>query len=188
MTEVCLCNVPFLDTNYENVVNFKSKSDMINYFNGRANKRVNLNIRYDSSLSNIVVPYPVQNLNHCNYLFFKDITDKYYFYFVLDKQIRNQENTILYLKLDVFNTYQFDVRYLDSFIDRCHTNRWTSDNFPILNTVDENLDYGEIIQLYPSETICKFNDSVVITATVPIGKVQSSSGVGGGSSGGSTGD
>lgn len=183
MTEICLCNIPFLDVNYENVINFKNKNDMVNYFNARTNKRLNLNIRYDTSLNNITIPIPVQDLNNCNYLFFKDVTNKYYFYFVLDKQIKNTENTILYLKLDVFSTYQFDVRYLDSFIDRCHSNRWTSDNFPILNTVDENLDYGEIIQLYPSETIVKFNDSVVITSTVPLGKIQSSNGSGGGQGG-----
>lgn len=184
MVELCLCDIPFLDITYENVINFREKEHMLNYFNKRTIKRLDVNIRYDSSLSSITIPIKIENLNNCNYLYFKDITNKYYYYFILDKQIRNGNNTILYLKLDVFNTYQFDVRYLDSFVDRCHTNRWTSDNFPILNTVDENLDYGEIVQLYPSETISEFNDSIVITSTVPLGKVQSSSG---GSEGGGTG-
>lgn len=179
MITVNLANIAVLDINYENVINFLNQEQQLNYFNKYTVTRETLNIKYDSSLSVITVHKNITELDKVNYLFFKDITNKYYFYFVTDKQIVNEENTLLYLKLDVFSTYQFDVTYYDSFVDRCHVDRWV-EGFPTLNTIDEGLDMGEIEQLGQPVKICDFNDSIIITSTVPMGKIPNSGGSGGG--------
>lgn len=184
MITIFLATINVLDINYENVINFLNLEQQLNYFNRFTVTHVTQNIRYDSSLSMITVNKNISELDKVNYLFFKDPNGKYYFYFVTDKQIKNEQNTMLYVKLDVFSTYQFDVTYYDSFVDRCHVDRWV-EGFPTLNTIDEGLDMGEIEQLGDPIKICDFNDSVIITATVPIGKLPNS---GGGGGGGGTGD
>lgn len=175
LVDINFLNLSSLDSNYENVINFNTIDEMNSYIDSHILFTKKENIRYDSSLSEIVLSEPISNLLNYSYLFIKDpYTNKRYYYFILDRQVVNEKNTRLYLKLDVFNTYQFDVTYLTSFVERCHMPRWTKNLYPYSYNCDEGLDYGEIVQVSNPIDICKFNDSIVICSTVPLGKVKSS--------------
>ena len=53
----------------------------------------------------------------------------------------NDNMTDVYIKLDVFQTYQFDFQYKKCFVEREHVN----DDTVGLHTVPENLETGEYI-------------------------------------------
>ena len=53
----------------------------------------------------------------------------------------NDEMTEIYIETDVFQTWQFDIIYKETYIEREHTNNDTVGN----NTVAEGVDTGEYI-------------------------------------------
>lgn len=177
MTKCRLISMPNLSPSYDNSITCYSYDAKMKYFNSQPFKEVDLNMKRDGARDFIVVKEDLHNLRNYDYLFYNG-NDRTYFYFITEKAVEVGSNTRLYLELDVWVTYYHDCDFLESFIDRCHQDRWI-DNFPVLNTVDENLDYGEIIQDGDPETLFKFNDSIIITSSVPLGKVESGSSEGG---------
>jgi hypothetical protein len=43
---------------------------------------------------------------------------------------------------DPYQTYQFELNFLPSFVEREHCQRWNADGTPVINTVPENLEIG----------------------------------------------
>lgn len=165
MVQIKLMTVPFLDTNYNNVVDFKNKSEMVTFFKSRKGILFNKNIKAHSNLNSIALPKGINELQVYDYL----TVDYKYFYFIVSKQVINDNNTTLYLQLDVFNTYFYDTYFMASFVDRCHVPRWI-DNLPTFNIEDEGINYGDYVQS-SKEVIAKHNDSLVVISSVPMGKV-----------------
>lgn len=182
MTTIYLCKIPFIDIDYSNVLQFNSESSRRNYFLSKSDLNFDINLRKGVSTNSIALPTRLSRLLNYDYLFF-NYGGKDYFYFINDKEQINEENSTIFISKDVFTTHQFDVDYLDSFIDRCHVNRWEG-NKPTRNTVEEGIDFGENIQI-DEEIIKEFSDSVIMASSVPIGRLSTS---GGSSSGGGTGN
>lgn len=178
--EINFCSLPFLDSGHENTIDFESLDSQKNYFISKTLFSIDINVKPDSIRDSITINQNIYKFNDVDYVWFIG-EGRRNFYFVTGKEYVNPNNTTLYLKLDVFQTYLFNYNILDSFVDRCHVPRWV-DGFPTLHTIDEGLDMGEIEQVGEPIKICDFNDSIVITSTVPIGKVPN---VGGGGTGGS---
>lgn len=181
--EINFCSLPFLDSGYENTIDFESLDSQKNYFISKTLFTIDINVKPDSIRDSITINENISKFNDTDYIWFIGYGRRN-FYFVTGKEYSTGNNTTLYIKLDVFQTYLFNYNILDSFVDRCHVPRWI-DGFPTLHTIDEGLDMGEIEQFGDPIKIADFNDSIVITSTVPIGKVPN---VGGGSGGGGIGD
>lgn len=177
MAKVKLCRMPFIDINYSNVIDFETKVQRNNYFNKLVGFTFEKNIKSHSNLTSISMNYPIDKLYDYDYL----ILDDKFFYFVINQEVINDNNSTLYLKLDVFNTYYYDINILPSFVDRCHVPRWNGE-IPTYNMEDEELGIGEYIHL-GNEDICKMGDSIIIATSVPIGYVPGSSFGGGDDSG-----
>lgn len=181
MTRIYFCKIPFLDVDYANVLSFTNQTTRRHYFLSKSTLNFEINLRKGISTSDISVPYTLSSISQYDYLFF-NYGGKDYFYFITGKDQINESNTIIYISKDVFTTHQFDVEYLDSFIDRCHVNRWNG-NKPTRNTVEEGLDFGENIQTSEPQVVTEFSDSVIMASSVPMGRLQSSDTSGGGGKG-----
>lgn len=169
--KVKLCNVPFFDMGYNNVGHWTSSNNRTKYFDDLKVKLpknpLDLNIKYDGSIPSVTVPHNIRDLILVDYIIIDD-TKKDYYYFVTEKTMVNEENTKLYLKLDVWTTYFYDYHYQNTFIERCHVPRWNGDK-PTVNILDEGLDYGEVIQIEQPQVIKKLNETIVITSSTPLG-------------------
>lgn len=178
--KINFCSLPFLDSGYENTIDFENVDSQINYFKSKTVFSIDINQKPDSLRDSVTVNSPISRFNDIDYLWCETGLGRINYFFVTGKEYSTGDNTTLYLKLDVFQSYLFNYKILESFVDRCHVPRWV-DGFPTLHTIDEGLDMGEIEQVGDPIKICDFNDSIVITSTVPIGKVPN---VGGGGTGG----
>lgn len=178
-----LCSMPSLSTDYSNVIDFDNESARSWYFEKQeGQKQIEVNTKIGSALNNLTVKLSIEELNLYDYLYLT-YKEKQYFYFIIEKEMVNENNTILHLQKDVFTSHQFDVEYHDSFIERCHVPRWDYDTgLPTNNNVDEGLDFGELIQIGEAEVIKEFYTSVIMASSVPIGQLKSS-GTGGGGTG-----
>lgn len=185
-SKIMLLNCYMLDSNYNHTVNFSNKENQINWFIDKKVFTID-NCSYLRKENGIKVPYYIADLEYCNYALTYNIKDnRYYYYFIMDKIYVNDNVTLLQLKLDVIQTYFFDMNFNKnlSFIDRQHVNRWTDDGLPRtyhLTTV-ENLEVGEYVQssittLYNYES----KGGYIVTSSDKLTAKNGGSSIGGGS-------
>lgn len=145
-----LCNCYELDINHNHSVTFKNLESQIAWFMKR--KVITIEEtqfhRKDNSIS---VPRHIDKLKFLNYVITKNSEDgKAYFYFVLDKEYINDNATKMILKLDVIQTYLFDIRWGEfiSTIERSHINRYSADGRILKDNliIPENLEIGEYVE------------------------------------------
>ena len=70
-----------------------------------------------------------------------DFKDKYYYAYITDMKFVNPDMTEITIKTDIFQTWQFDFIYKQSFIEREHVN----DDSVGKHTIPEDLEVGEYI-------------------------------------------
>lgn len=168
-TTLKLCSIPELSIDYTNTLDFANITNQINFFTSRLQRSFVSKISTDSTKQTIIIEADLNEINNCDYLFFSDAFGKIYFYFITSKKYKTSSTTELFLELDVYQTYLFDFTLKDSFVDRCHVNRWTSNGYPAPNNIiEEGLEFGEHIitkidKLYP------LGSNYLITATNPLG-------------------
>lgn len=180
---VRLLNCYMLDSSYNHTVNFKSRTSQIDWFL----KKTVLNISdtsYQRISDNIRVNYSLSDLDNCNYVMTKNENENWRYYFIIDKVYVNENMTILVCKLDVFQTFYFDIdfRKYESFIDRQHVYRWNG-NLPNMIDLDiaENLEIGEYV-VNKRETLYNYRDKggYIVTASDKLSKKTSTPSSGGG--------
>lgn len=175
--QIDIFNIGFLDISYDNVVYFENYEQQVDWFNKQPSKRtLNINMIQDPMQTSIVVPFSWGNHAEYDYLRFL-WGNKWYYYFIVNIEQVTESTSMLHLQLDVFMTHQLDITMYETFVDRCHVDRWVGD-LPTRHTIDEGLDMGEQIMLGEGEVIKEFSDSVVIASSVPMGVLPSSGSVG----------
>ena len=189
MTAIHFCKMPFLDMNYQNVIDFSSEEQRLSYFEGHNPLSVEGNIKYDGERTSISVNKPIGDLYIYDYLYFMNHNSesghrKRYFYFITNLEMKTKSNTIVHLKLDVWTTYYFDYQINPSFVERMHVDRWKTNSagelMPTGNQQeDEGLFYGEQV-ITGKEELCTINKSVVIASSTPMGYVPNFKPMGGG--------
>lgn len=182
MSLINLCSVPELSNDYQNVIDFNSLSAQLSYFN---NKRVltpfEANIINDGTRETITIQKTLTDLRQVDYLFFIGTDNKTYYYFINKKISKLSSATILEIELDVFQTYMFDYTLLDSYVDRCHVNRWNG-AIPTKELTDEGLPIGEYI-IRDIDDILTQNRNYIMVTTSPLGLTDLSEAPQGGGTG-----
>lgn len=189
-TTIFLCNVSELDQNYTHTFDFSTGESQLNYFLKRVVKRYDeyIYLRKDRAIR---IDGYIEDLELCNYLFYRNNT-KYYYCFIKEKNYINDNVTELIIETDVIQTYLFDYKILDSFVDRCHVPRWDNGR-PTQNFEEEGIEFGEHREV-SRETAYTYdnNYNYIICSNVPLGKVDDPfkhhGGSTGGDSSGSSGD
>lgn len=179
LAKVYLCSMPFLDVNYDNIIDFENVRIKAKYFEDRAERDFDSNVKYDGERPYIVVKEEMNNLLKFDYLFVHGNCTNIFYYFIKNIEFVTEGTTKLWLKLDVWTTYSHLLSYMPSFVDRCHVPRWTSDGLPTQNNEEEGLEMGEYI-MTDLEKLYDYKDGVVVSSSVPIGYVPGSSGGSGG--------
>jgi hypothetical protein len=138
-----LKDVPF-HLNYEHVRKFDNANDQLDYFLSKPAQVVS-DLTYQRDDTFIKVPIAYDKLYDYNYLMYqnKEFGGKWFYAFIIKKEYVNPETTRIYFRMDVFQSYQFDMTWKPSYVVREHRTRWNADGSPVVNTLDEGLHYGE---------------------------------------------
>lgn len=141
--EVCLLkSIPFC-INYQDIILFDNIQAQQNYFNSQP--KINIeNVTYVRNNGSIKVPYNREAILDYNYMSFKNSNygDKIFYAFITDVQYINPNTSMIFFSIDEWQTWCFDLTFKPCFIERKHCKRWNSDGTPVINTINEGLDYG----------------------------------------------
>lgn len=184
LVQCLLINCP-LEMGYEHVFDFATRENQMYFFEHKLNASritAEVNTKVDGFLEKMNVKYPYSSVRYHDYIIvIEPGTEKPYFFFISRMKMLTKDVTELSLKLDVFQTYQFEFDFKTSFVDRCHVRRWEKfdDNIPTPNNLDEGLEYGAT-EVQGIETIKKMSPTYILATTTPIGKLSANTGGGGG--------
>lgn len=126
----------------KNQITFSNKEAQENYFKSLPYLEVDSSM-YQRADDSIYYPDIYDNLLEYNYVMYQNAnySNKWFYAFITDIQYENDNCTTLTIATDVFQTWQFDLEYKQSFVVREHTNNDTIG----ANTKEEGLDTGEIV-------------------------------------------
>lgn len=135
-------SVPFT-ISYQDVIQFNNTTEQLNYFNSLPYLEVD-NITYVRHNATIKVPYNREQLLDYNYMYFQNSNygNKIFYAFITNVVYVNPNTSMIKFVIDEWNTWFFDITFMPTFIERKHCKRWNSDGTPVINTIDEGLDYG----------------------------------------------
>lgn len=146
---IYLFNCWFLDVGHNHTVNFNNTTNQFNFFMNYLKYKID-NCTYLRKERTLKVPKYIDELNLCNYCAFQNSVDgKMEYFFILNKTYLSENVTELTLKLDVIQTYWFEMNFtkIKSHIDRQHLWRWNQDGTVADYNMLENEDFeiGEYI-------------------------------------------
>lgn len=139
-TDVILLKCP-LELDERNQLNFSSKNAQYNYFNSLPKLVVGDTFTYQRKDGYIRVNELVDNIYQYNYVMYRNdnYSSKWFYAFIERVEYVNDSMSNVYIKTDVFQTWQFDLTYKRTFVEREHVN----DDTIGANTVPEGLELGE---------------------------------------------
>lgn len=117
-SEVYFMTVPF-SPDYKNVINFNSKQEQENAFKNLSTKHfTNINIIRNNKQLKIIGDFG--DYYQYNYMMFKnpELDNKWWYAFIIDSNYIAKETTIITFEIDVWQTFQFDITYYRSLIER----------------------------------------------------------------------
>ena len=137
-TTIYLLKVP-IEIDNDNQLTFANTTDQYNYFSSREKKilekstyqRENNIIRFNLSYDDVI---------EYNYVMYEN-KDKWIYAFITNVEYLSPNSTAIEITTDSFQTYQFDIVYKESFVEREHVN----DDTVGLHTVPENVETGEYV-------------------------------------------
>ena len=159
-TELKLLKCPIESDNH-NQMTFASKSAQTSYFNSLPKLTVD-NFTYQRKDNVIRYPAHIDSILTYNYVMYQNeaYTNKWFYAFITKMEYVNDNMTYITIKTDVYQTWQFDIVWKRSFIEREHVNVDTIGR----HTVPENLEIGEYI-CEANQDANPGNSHLVIAAT-----------------------
>lgn len=173
MQDIFLCTISEIDLDNQRQIDFSSLDSQYKWFDKQNVKVVKGNVAVDTLTPSIDLNINLGAIKNYDYLWLLDENNKRIFYFITGKKKKNAKTTVI-LKCDVFQTYMFNYKIYDSFVERCHTKRWQSYNVPTMEIIDEGFPVGEY-KYYSSEKIAKLNESYLVSSTTPLGTLSGNS-------------
>lgn len=138
-SDLYLLHVP-LEVDEENQLTFANKTAQFNYFNSMEKieadnytyQRKDGTIRYGGNFDDVI---------KYNYVMYRNeaYSDKWFYAFITGMEYLNDNVTAISIKTDVWQTWQFDLNYKRTFVEREHVN----DDTIGIHTVPENLELGD---------------------------------------------
>ena len=140
-SNIYLVKTPF-ELEERNTLTFSNATNQFNYFNGLT-KLTMTDATYNRKDGVIRFPALIDNILGYNYCMYQNenFSNKWFYAYITNMEYANENMTYISIETDVFQTYQFDVTYKRSFIEREHVN---NDSVG-LHTIPEDLETGEYI-------------------------------------------
>ena len=134
-----------LDIDNKNQLTFATSSAQLTFFNGITNRKNYTNLTYIRKDHYIVVPENVDDIYRYNYLYYKNEpnSSKWYYAFIVKAEWLSENSSRVYIKTDVWQTYQFNFNWKQSFVEREMIN--VTDDVRGANLQPEDLEIGEPI-------------------------------------------
>lgn len=131
-----------IELDNKNQLTFASKREQLEYFLSLKNIEVE-NFSYQRKDSVIRFPEHIDNIIEYNYCIYQNsnYSNKWFFAFITNMTYVNDNMTNIYITTDVFQTWQFDLKFKDSFIEREMID--TEKDIPGANLIPEGLETGE---------------------------------------------
>jgi hypothetical protein len=119
-TEVRLLNTP-LSMGDEHQIKFTSVAAQTNYFISCA-QHTFFDFLYQRKEQIIRVPINIEDLYDCNYVMYKNsrFSTKFFYAYITKLEWLSDQSTAVHIKTDVYQTWQFQLTFHDSFIERQH--------------------------------------------------------------------
>ena len=151
-----LGSVPW-QSDYKHVRYFSSKADQDSYFNSRTKIRSIENakvVRTANDFSLLLELTPAQ-ANKVSYLRFTNgkLDNKTYYAFVKGISFESQGRCRLFVELDFYQTFLFDVSFANSYIERQHGN---------VTLIEDNLALGQELITYNISETFPYKDYIFI--------------------------
>ena len=121
-TELKLLKCP-IESDNRNQINFSNATAQYNYFNSLPKIEVD-NFTYQRKDSVIRYPDHIDNIITYNYVMYQNeaYTNKWFYAFITNMEYVNDNMTYITIKTDVYQTWQFDMQWKQSFVERQHVN------------------------------------------------------------------
>ena len=151
-----------LEIDDRNQVTFSDNTSQANYFMSLPHLSVE-DITYIRKDSIIRYPAHIDSLLEYNYCMYKNnnYSDKWFYAYITGMRYVNDRMTEISIKTDVFQTWQHNLIYKQSFIEREHVNNDTIG----LHTVPENLETGDYISCKLQPTFYSIPETCFVVAT-----------------------
>jgi hypothetical protein len=167
-----LSGVPF-QSDYKNTRWFDSQTEQLSYFQSKpiVHSMSDYTFQRIEGRPLIRVNKSIDELWNVNYLMFQNTNynSKWFYAFVTKVEYINAGLTHVHFQLDVFQTWKFDMNFKPSYVVREHADLWEADGSPVLNTVDEGLNYGTDYEVVDVSNWKPYNDvffMVVVTKSL----------------------
>ena len=140
-TELRLLKCPLEEDN-KHQLTFSNATAQYTYFNGLTHLTAD-NFTYQRKDSIIRFPEHIDNLIGYNYVMYQNeaYTNKWFYAFITNMEYVNDHMTNITIKTDCFQTWQFDIIYKKSFIEREHVN----DDTISKHSVPEQIETGDYV-------------------------------------------
>jgi hypothetical protein len=138
-TDLYLLKCPIESDNL-NQITFNNTNEQYSYFNSLPKLEVD-NFTYQRKDSVIRYPIHIDEILTYNYVMYKNeaYTDKWFYGFITNMEYVNDNMTYITIKTDVIQTWQFNMIWKKSFVEREHVNDDTIGK----HTLPENIETGE---------------------------------------------
>ena len=125
-----------------NQLTFANANAQFNYFNSLPKIEIEAS-SYQRKDSTVRYPGNIEDLYGYNYCMYRNhnYSNKWFYAYVTDLQWSSEKMTLVTLKTDVWQTWQFDLTFKKSFVEREHVN----DDTIGIHTIPENLELGDYI-------------------------------------------
>lgn len=140
-TDVYLLKVP-LEINDINQLTFSNATAQHNYFNSLPKLEAH-DFTYQRKDGTIRFEGEFDELLGYNYVMYRNdaFSNKWFYAYITNMEWKSPNCTDISIKTDVWQTYQFDISYKPTLIEREHTNNDAIGS----NTLPENLELGEFV-------------------------------------------
>ena len=102
--KINFCSLPFLDSGYENTIDFENVDSQINYFRNKTIFSIDINQKPDSLRDSVTVNSELRRFQDVDYIWCETEIGRINYFFVVGKEYSTGNNTTLHLQLDVFQT------------------------------------------------------------------------------------
>jgi hypothetical protein len=140
-----LSSIPF-SNDYKHTRWFDTVTDQTAYFGSKPviHSIVEANFQRIDGHSFLAVNKSVDDLWNVNYVMFRNTAynNKWFYGFVTKLEYKQRNNTHVHFQIDVFQTWKFEMNFKPSYMIREHCKLWNEDGSPVVNTIDEGLNYG----------------------------------------------
>lgn len=158
-------NVP-LSLNENNQLYFDSITEQNNYFASLDFKTYTDFSYQRKERDYIAVNGNAETLYNYNYLRFMNSNygSKWFYAYITEIEYKNPNTTWIYYNIDPFQTWLFEIKFKQSFIEREHTTRYKNGQ-PVINTIDEGLNYGTEYQIVEDTHYTNYGGCIFILVT-----------------------